>query len=91
MTPATIVQIVGWAATAIKTIADVVDAALKANGGKTLDQLDEELATWIAGRRAERARAAAEALAAANQALTDAAASEFDEALAADLAEKPKP
>lgn len=91
MTAALVGQIIGWAATAVKTIADIVEAALKANGGKTLDQLDEELTTWVAGRRAERARAAAEALAAANQALTDAAQSEFDEALADDLAEKPKP
>lgn len=89
MTAALVGQIVGWAAQAVKTIADLVEAALKADGGKTLDQLDEELAAWAAGRKAARAAAAAEMMAAANQALNDAAASEFDEELAADLAKKP--
>lgn len=80
MTPALVVQIVGWAAQAVQAIADVVGAAMKADGGKTLDQLDAELAAWVASRQADRAKAAAEAKAAADQALADAAASEFDAA-----------
>ena len=78
MTPALVVQIIGWAAQAVSTIAEIVNSALKADGGKTLDQLDAELIADATGRVAKRAKEAAEAKAAADKALGDAATSEFD-------------
>jgi len=81
VSPATVVQIVGWAAQAVMTIADLIKAAVAGAEPKTLDQLDDELIAIIGSRKAERAKAAAEAKSAADQALADAAAAEFDEGI----------
>ena len=77
MSPATVVQIIGWAAQAVQTIAELVKTALEGAEPKTNDQLDAELIAIISSRVAERAKAAAEAKAAADQALGDAAAAEM--------------
>jgi hypothetical protein len=78
MTAAAVVQIVGWAAQAVQIIADLIKTAVAGAEPKTLDQLDAELIAIIGSRKAERAKAAAEAKAAADKALGDAAAAEFD-------------
>jgi hypothetical protein len=78
MTPAVVVQIIGWSVQAISTIAELVKTALEGAEPKTLDQLDAELIAIIGSRVADRAKAAVEAKAAADKALADAAAAEFD-------------
>jgi Spy/CpxP family protein refolding chaperone len=79
MTAVAVVQIVGWAAQAVQIIADLIKTAVAGAEPKTLDQLDAELIAIISGRQADRAKAAAEAKAAADQALADAAVGEFGE------------
>jgi hypothetical protein len=78
MTAALVVEIVGWGAQAVKAIADLIKSAVEGAEPKTLDQLDDELIAVIGSRKADRAKAASEAKAAADQALGDAATSEFD-------------
>lgn len=80
MSPATIVQIVGWGVQLIQTIGNLVTDAVKAaQGGEppTLDELDARLMSIQAKRPEERAKEAAEAKAAADKALYDSAEAEF--------------
>jgi len=80
VSPATIVQIVGWGVQLIQTIGNLVTDAVKAaQGGEppTLDELDARLMSIQAKRPEERAKEAAEAKAAANMALVESAAAEF--------------
>jgi len=77
VSPAVVVQIIGWAAQAVQTISELVKIALEGTVPKTLDQLDAELIAIIGSRIAERAKAATEAKAVADKALADAAAAEM--------------